>query len=251
MSTWDELKNLTSARVALGRTGSSLPSKRVLEFQRAHALARSAVWHQWDLQSLFTHLSSQNEKPYILKTQVSDRDHYLRFPDRGRLLSNMDAANPTLAETDIVFCVSDGLSALAIEKHFFPFWQNFAPEFRQLFPEQKYTLVLVPFARVAIGDQIGHQAKAKMSIIFIGERPGLASPDSMGIYLTFAPQPGNSDAQRNCISNIREPLGLNYKIGAQKLIYLISESLRLQLSGVQLKDNLVIESQSEPLKTIK
>jgi ethanolamine ammonia-lyase small subunit len=241
VSHWNKLKSLTNARVGLGLIGSSLPSQRVLEFQRAHAAARSAVWKEWNAKGLQKELSELGESALLLQSSVSDRETYLRFPKKGRTLSESSKNILQPMQTDLAFTVSDGLSALAIENHFLPFWKTFAPLCKESFPDLTYRLLLVPFGRVAISDEIGAPLKAKLSVIFIGERPGLNSPDSLGIYLTFNPTKGNSDAQRNCISNVRAPHGLNYDIASHKLIYLMKESLRLQLSGVNLKDELEIK----------
>lgn len=242
MSAWDKLKLLTTARVGLGRIGSALPTQRVLEFQRAHASARSAVWLEWDYQGLQKELQALGEAPQILSSKVKDRESYLRFPNRGRELDVANAALLSSPKIDIAFIISDGLSALAIQNHLVPLWKELAPLLRETFPEMSYNMNLVPYARVAISDPIGLSLGAKLSVIFIGERPGLNSPDSLGIYLTFHPAIGNSDAQRNCISNVRTPHGLSYSHAALKLIYLTKESLRLQLSGVNLKDDLILNS---------
>ncbi|MGZ3773283.1 MAG: ethanolamine ammonia-lyase subunit EutC [Pseudobdellovibrionaceae bacterium] len=241
MSAWEKLKHLTSARIGLGRIGFSLPSHRILEFQRAHASARSAVWQTWDPQQLINELKNRGHDAILLSSKVKDRENYLRFPNKGRLIS--DESKEILQQmqyqklTDLVFVISDGLSALAVQNHFLPLWNEVHPLLLKNFPELNYKIVVVPFGRVAISDEIGENLKAQMSVIFLGERPGLNSPDSLGIYMTYKPTVGNSDAQRNCISNVRTPGGLNYQHAAIKLIYLMKESLRLQLSGVNLKDD--------------
>jgi len=239
-NTWDKLKILTTARVGLGCIGSSLPTSKVLEFQRAHASARSAVWLNWNYQELERQLVRLGESPLLLQSNAANREQYLRFPNKGRTL-NTDIVIPIKKlETDIAFIISDGLSALAIQNHFYQFWNVFFPLFKQSIPELTYKIFLVPFARVAISDEIGELAKSKLSLIFLGERPGLNSFDSMGIYMTFNPRKGNSDAHRNCISNVRIPHGLNYQHASIKLIHLMNESIRLQISGVNLKDDLII-----------
>lgn len=237
MSPWNKLKLFTNARVGLGRVGSAVPTQRVLEFQRAHAAARRTVTLNWNPQELEKKMSESELNPLILNSQVKDRETYLRFPDKGRALDDASRVRLTLLKADIALIVSDGLSTLAIQNHFWPFWQKLSPLLREKFPELRQQFVLVPYGRVAISDDIGETLKAQMSLIFLGERPGLDSPDSMGIYMTYRPRIGNSDAQRNCISNVRSPQGLDYSLAANKLIWLMGESLRLQLSGVHLKDN--------------
>ena len=94
---------------------------------------------------------------------------------------------------------------------------------------------VVEQGRVAIGDEIGEALGASMTVVLIGERPGLSAPDSMGIYLTWNPHPGTTDNSRNCISNVRAE-GLSYEVAAQKLLYLMTEAKRRRLSGIELKE---------------
>jgi ethanolamine ammonia-lyase small subunit len=139
------------------------------------------------------------------------------------------------AAADIAFSVSDGLSAAAIDAHFLPLWEKIETALKagRL---TRFPLVLVPFGRVAVGDAIGEALGAKLSVIFIGERPGLTSADSLGIYLTYQPRRGTPDASRNCLSNIRPPEGMGYELASEKLLYYVRESLRRQISGVTLKE---------------
>lgn len=233
----DSLRQWTKARVALGHTGNAIPIKEILIFNQARALARDAVHATWDINSLQATLTQQSEQSIIVHSRVASRMEYLQRPDLGRQLDEQSHAilKSQPLNTDIVFIISDGLSATAIDTHFLPLWStlqkhisstslNFAP------------LVLAPFARVALSDAIGFDLQAKLAVIFIGERPGLSASDSLGIYLTYAPKPGNTDAARNCISNIRPPDGLSYEHAAKKLLYLIQESLHRKLSGISLKE---------------
>lgn len=237
MNPWDKLKLFTNARVGLGRAGSAVPTQRILEFQRAHAAARRAVNLTWNTQDLEKKFRESGETTITLHSQVKNRETYLRFPNQGRYLDEASRSHLKTLTTDLALIISDGLSTLAIENHFWPFWQELAPILKATFPELRYQMILVPYGRVAISDEIGEALKAQMSLIFLGERPGLDSPDSMGIYMTYRPQIGNSDAQRNCISNVRSPQGLHYTLAANKLIWLMKESFHLQLSGINLKDN--------------
>jgi len=231
------LRQFTPARIALGRAGSSLPVKANLEFQLAHALAKDAV----SMPLNFTALVSQLPDNYgviQLQSQVQSHAEYLQRPDKGRLLNTQSQEQLTAqtGEFDIVLIVVDGLSSKAIENH--------APAFlNKLIPELQKTnfsiapICLVQYGRVAIGDPIGKLVNARMSIVLIGERPGLSSPDSMGVYFTYQPKSGNTDAQRNCISNIHKQ-GLSYSVAINKLLFLINEASRLQFSGVNLKDTM-------------
>ena len=233
---WAALRQFTAARIALGRTGVSQPVAAHLAFQLAHARARDAVHHELETGKLAAGLAAAGLDSLVLHSAAADRHTYLQRPDLGRLL---DAASrlamPAAVSTcDLAIVIADGLSALAIEQNALPFLQVLMA---RLAPEQwTYDPVaLVRQGRVAIGDEIGELFGAKAVLVLIGERPGLSSPDSMGLYLTWAPRRGLSDAARNCISNVRAA-GLSYEDAACKLHYLLSESRRRQISGVALKD---------------
>ena len=237
---WQSLKTYTDARIALGHTGGAIPLKEVLQFKLAFAHAKDAVYSELDWQKLEQRLE-QLAIPYLkLHSRAASRSVYLQRPDWGRSLN--DASVAFLKEipaivNDVAIVLADGLSATAINQHAIPLLQRLLP----LLQKANYRvapITVVEQARVAIGDEIGHLLRTQLVIVLIGERPGLSSPYSMGAYLTYAPQPGLTDERRNCISNIR-PEGLPYEMACQKLYYLIQESLRLKLSGVDLKDNTV------------
>ena len=227
------LREFTPARVDLGRTGHSLPTRELLDFQLAHAKARDAVHLPLDPSSLVLELMQKNIPCLTLKSEALDRPTFLRRPDLGRRLNtaSRDALTPLKLDYDVAFIIADGLSALAVHRHAAPLLElilanldwNIAP------------VIVVEQGRVAIGDEIGGLLGARLAVVFIGERPGLSSPDSLGIYLTWQPRVGRTDAERNCISNIRAE-GLSYEAAAHKLLFLMSESRRLKLSGVQLKE---------------
>jgi len=235
---WDSLKAYTAARIALGRTGTAEPLQAMLQFRLAHANARDAVYAVLDQQRLLQELQSMQQGVFVLHTQAASRSEYLQYPDRGRRLQakaadELNAFNST--GYDVCLVLADGLSATAINNHAIPVLKLLLP----LFERSGLSLApvcVVQEGRVAIGDECGHLLRAKLVVVLIGERPGLSSPDSLGVYLTYQPAPGLTDESRNCISNIR-PEGLNYTAAADKIFFLIRESLRLQLSGVGLKDN--------------
>jgi ethanolamine ammonia-lyase small subunit len=237
---WHSLKTYTDARIALGHTGGAIPLKEVLQFRLAFAHAKDAVYSELDWPKLEQRLE-QLAVPYLkLHSRASSRSVYLQRPDWGRCLNEASVASlkeiPAI-EYDVAIVLADGLSATAINQHALPLIQRLRP----LLQKANYHLApicIVEQARVAIGDEIGHLLDTQLVIVLIGERPGLSSPYSMGAYLTYAPQPGLTDERRNCISNIR-PEGLPYEMACQKLYYLIQESLRLKLSGVDLKDNTI------------
>ncbi|MFZ2313607.1 MAG: ethanolamine ammonia-lyase subunit EutC [Methylobacter sp.] len=235
---WDSLKQFTPARIALGRAGMSLPTRASLDFQLAHALARDAVNIPLDFAGLEQRLNLQGYQTLTLQSQAENQSVYLQRPDLGRLLSASAMAclqHTTPTPADVVVVVADGLSSQAIEHHAEPFLSLLLPELQ----ENCYALspvCLVKHGRVAIADAIAEHYAARLCIILIGERPGLSSPDSMGIYFTYQARPEiSTDADRNCISNIHKN-GLSYEQALKKLLFLLTEAEKLQLSGVNLKD---------------
>jgi len=236
---WDGLKCFTDARIALGRSGGSLPLRESLSFRLDHARARDAVHSPFQAEELIRELETDGLECLELHSAVSSRDEYLTRPDKGRCLSEKSKAR--LKEYphkgfDICLAVSDGLSSRAVHENAAPFINTFAETLAST------SLTLSPVnvvrnGRVAVADEVGQLLGARLSVILIGERPGLSSPDSMGIYLTWTPQPGTTDEARNCISNIRKA-GLSVPEAVRKLAYLIEEAFRIQGSGVELKDRM-------------
>ena len=243
---WEALKNFTDARIALGRAGVSLPTAAHLAFQLAHAQARDAVHLPFDAHGVQTSLHSLGLPTLRLHSRAIDRATYLQRPDLGRRL---DAASlQTLAEWqtqqvntagfDVAFVLVDGLSALAIHQNAVALvalmLQRLRADTNQ--PWTVAPLSVVAQGRVAIGDEVGATLRANCVVVLIGERPGLSSPDSLGLYLTWAPQVGTTDAARNCISNVR-PAGLSLDNAALTLHRLLAQARQRQLSGVALKDD--------------
>jgi ethanolamine ammonia-lyase small subunit len=247
---WQALQRFTAARIALGRAGASLPTRAQLEFQLAHARARDAVHTPLDTAALETDLGAAGLETLTVDSAALDRHQYLQRPDLGRKLSNAsrvragEFAVALQADVpDIVFVIADGLSALAIQRNAVAFTTTMLP---LLSADNWYPapVVIVRQGRVAIGDEIGALFKTRAVVMLIGERPGLSSPDSMGIYLTWAPHAGvTTDAGRNCISNVRDG-GLSHAEAAHRLKYLLNEARARQLSGVALKD----ETEAAPLQ---
>lgn len=243
---WLELRRLTPARIALGRTGTSLPTSAQLDFQFAHAQARDAVHLPFDHAGLSAQLSERGRETLLLHSAATDRNSYLQRPDLGRKLSDASAqslrdyAEAHPGRVDLAIVVADGLSALAVHRHTLPFLTRLEEQMSadgwSLAP-----VVLVEQGRVAIGDEIGQLLGAKMVVMLIGERPGLSSPDSLGLYFTYNPKVGLTDAYRNCISNVRLE-GLSYGMAAHRLLYLMREACRRQLSGVNLKDEAQVQT---------
>ncbi len=228
----EELRSYTPARIALERTGVSLATRPLLDFQLAHACARDAVHAAIDVRMLCDELRRCGLAALALESQATDRATYLRRPDLGRALSESSRALLSPGTYDVVFVIADGLSALAVERHAIQLLRAIMP----LLPGWRLAPVcVVEQGRVAVGDAIGEALHARLAVVLIGERPGLSSPDSLGAYITWNPRRGRKDAERNCISNIREE-GLGYAAAASRLHYYLEEALRLEMTGLALKD---------------
>jgi ethanolamine ammonia-lyase small subunit len=233
---WLALRRFTAARIALGRAGVSQPTGAQLAFQLAHAQARDAVHQALDATALAAALATLPglAPALVLHSAADNRTTYLQRPDLGRQLDAPSRDAITAAPADIVFVIADGLSALAIAQNAVPFLANLLARLAQ----DAWTVappVIVREGRVAVGDEVASLIGARAVVVLVGERPGLSSPDSMGLYLTWQPRVGTLDAGRNCISNVR-PAGLAYADAAHTLHYLLSEARRRGLSGVALKD---------------
>ena len=236
---WAQLRRYTPARIGFGRVGGSLPTQALLEFELAHARARDAVHAAFDAEGLAEALARAGfPAPLVVTSETHDRTQYLLRPDRGRVLDAKSRARlVSLRErngaSNLAVVIADGLSAVAPARHAPPLLGELRAIPGAL---DNVTVVIAHRARVALGDQIGEILGAEAVAVLIGERPGLSSPDSLGVYLTWAPRVGRTDADRNCISNIR-PGGLDYSAAAQRLAYLLRQARQLQRSGVDLKDD--------------
>ena len=243
----DALRRYTPARVSLGQVGPAIPTSEQLRFQLDHALARDAVHARLDVAALLQGLRERQMECLALRSAVAgeagqdDRQIYLRRPDLGRTLHPDSAqllrqySTNTSEKPDVVFVIADGLSALAVERHAL---QLLDAMMRDLGSEQWRAgpVCVVSQGRVAIGDEIGTLLQAKLVVMLIGERPGLSGPDSLGVYITWEPRPGRTDAERNCISNIRNE-GLSYADAARRIVFYMNEAERLQCTGIALKEN--------------
>lgn len=238
-NSWAPLKRFTDARIGLGRAGNSLPTRRMLEFQMDHANARDAVHIPLDTDALVDALPDGLNHA-MLSSQASDRATYLQRPDLGRTLSEdsghvlASLCSEREAGFDAVIVVCDGLSSTAVQAHAAAMVEKLCVEFEQRHIKLA-PICIVQQGRVGIGDDIAQKLGAEKSIVLIGERPGLSSPDSLGLYYTFKPEVGLQDSSRNCISNIR-PAGLSFDEATDKLLWLMLESDKLGESGVNLKD---------------
>jgi ethanolamine ammonia-lyase small subunit len=236
---WSGLRGATPARIALGRAGGSLPTREWLSFKAAHAAARDAVHNEFDADELAAQISALGAQAAVVDTLAGDRLTYLQRPDLGRRLSEASRRRladmtPHGAPRDLSIAVSDGLSALAASRQAPPLLAELLSKLT--FSQWRLGPVVVArFGRVALEDEIGQMQGAELALMLIGERPGLGSPDSLGAYLVFGPRPGNTDAHRNCVSNIR-PEGLPIAAAAETIWYLLSEARRRRISGVSLKD---------------
>ncbi len=239
-------RSLTSARTSLGLTGPAIPTREHLRFQLDHALARDAVHTQLDVSALAHGLQQRGLESLVVSSAAQttqDRANYLRRPDLGRTLStdsrrllqeHAQHAAAISAPPDIVFILADGLSAFALERHALSLLDELLPQLAPG-PLALGPVIIATGARVALGDEIGQLLCARIAVVLIGERPGLSSPDSLGVYLTWQPHPGRTDAERNCISNIRSE-GLSYFAAASRILFYLHEGRRLQTTGVALKE---------------
>ena len=234
---WAALRRLTAARIGLERRGASLATGPLLEFRLAHARARDAVQARLDEERLGADLETLGLPVLAVSSAVRDRPQYLMRPDLGRQLASDSTnvlANHAGSGHDVALVISDGLSARAVERHAHPLLTALLPQLRtdnwRIAP-----LTIVRQGRVAIGDAVAQLLQAEMVVILIGERPGLSAPDSMGAYLTWQPGPHTTDANRNCISNIR-PEGIDPADAAIKVMHLLRAMRVRQMSGAALKD---------------
>jgi len=234
---WEGLKQFTAARIALGRAGASLPTAELLKFGLAHAQARDAVHEPFDSEALAQQLETDGLTTLTVHSAAQHRENYLCRPDLGRRLDD-DSRRMLLdypdKRADILLVVGDGLSSKAVHRQAVPFIRALTPYLATLGLKMA-PVVLAHQSRVALGDDIGECLQAQSVAILIGERPGLSSPDSLGIYFTWAPHIRRLESERNCISNIR-PEGLDYPQAAFKLAWLIEQSRQRRLSGIALKD---------------
>jgi ethanolamine ammonia-lyase small subunit len=231
------LRDLTPARVGLGRSGASMPTEALLDFTLAHARARDAVHAAFDATAILAGLGDLGLDALEVSSRARDRKDYLGRPDLGRMLDQ--ASSELLAGRSrdgcrLAIVAGDGLSPAAVAAHAVEVVRHLIPHLAADGIEIGHGVVAVG-ARVALGDEIGAILNARMVVMLIGERPGLSAPDSLGAYLTFAPRRGRTDAERNCVSNIHGA-GLGYDEAAYKIAWLVRAALARQISGVALKD---------------
>jgi len=229
---WAALRRHTPARISLGRAGTSLPTSEVLRFAAAHAAARDAVHLPLSVDTLLADLRARGFEPATATSRAGSRAEYLTRPDLGRQLAPASAdALQADGECDLCIVLADGLSAIAAQRHAAPLLAALRDA-----GVVARRLVVATQARVALGDAIGERVGAACVLVLIGERPGLSSPDSLGAYLTWAPQRGRIDSERNCVSNIR-PEGLPIADAAGRIAWLVRESRRRRVTGIGLKDD--------------
>lgn len=230
---WAELRRHTAARIALGRSGASLPTREVLAFGLAHAQARDAVHLPLDVPALKTQLEADGWPVIEVSSQAADRAAYLARPDWGRRVDaqSIETLQALSQASDVVFVISDGLSSTAVQMHAAPLLRELRP---LLSGHTLAPVIIATQARVALADEVGEVLGARLAVSLIGERPGLSSPDSLGAYLTFNPRVGTTDEARNCVSNIR-PEGLPIGEAARLIAATARAALRLQVAGVGLR----------------
>lgn len=231
---WSDLRRFTDARVGLGRVGNAQPIAAHLDFQEAHARARDAVHSALDVEALAMLLAPLGLPVHRVRSAAPDRRTYLLRPDLGRRLRDEDRAHLTPTPGCVAFIVADGLCAIGVQAHAAPVLALLVPALRAM-PLAPGPIVIAEQGRVALGDDIADALGAIAAVVLIGERPGLSATDSLGIYITWSARRGRSDAERNCISNIR-PAGLSYAEAAAKASWLLGAARALGATGVTLKD---------------
>ena len=233
----EDLRELTPARVGLGRAGASMPTDALLAFTLDHARARDAVHTAFDAPRLVAGLAGLGLQASQVSSQAGNRRDYLRRPDLGRMLdpaSRRALDEQSIGTSELAVVIGDGLSPAAVNVHAVELVRHLGPRLTEA-DVRIGNIVIASGARVALGDEIGAALGARMVVMLIGERPGLSAPDSLGAYLTFAPRIGLTDAERNCVSNIHGA-GLGYEEAAVKIAWLVREGLKRQVTGVALKD---------------
>lgn len=233
---WQALRRRTPARIGLGTAGSAIPTRHLLEFQLDHAQARDAVHLPLDVDQIADQFGAVLDGAPVcrVRSAAEDRASYLRRPDLGRRLRAEDASRLTRGQYDIVFVVADGLSAHAVHEHAAGLLRDVLA---RLSGWRIAPVVIATGARVALGDEIARALGADMVAVVIGERPGLSAADSLGVYLTYDPSVPRTDAERNCLSNIRPPHGTTYSTAARTLTLLMEQARQRRLTGVALKDD--------------
>ena len=233
-----DLRTLTPARISLARTGNSITTRDTLAFALDHAQARDAVQASLSVPTLMRELQSRGHSVFAVKSAAADRMSYLKRPDLGRRLSEVSLASlrsklPPTSFPRLAIILADGLSALAVDRHALAVVDVLLPLVQN---ELETTpIVIAEQARVALGDEIGAALGAAVTVMLIGERPGLSAADSLGAYITWEPRSGRTNAERNCVSNIRNE-GLVPAVAAQRIAYFLREAQRLQMTGTRLKD---------------
>ncbi len=233
---FEPLRQFTAARIGLRRAGPGIATPDHLAFRAAHALARDAVHAELDLAALDATLAPLGLPVLRVESQAADQETYLTRPDLGRRLStgSADRLRGEGNGAEIAVLVAGGLSAFATASHAADLLALLVPELRHA-GRSLAPIAIAPRGRVALGDEVGAILGARLVLVLIGERPGLTSPDSLGAYITLDPRPGRTDADRNCLSNIR-PEGLALPEAARRILWLIDQALARGISGVGLKD---------------
>ena len=238
------IREITSARIGIGRCGASLTTSEILDFDQAHARARDAVWADFDPLSLYHELNQDDIKQNmigeitILQSAAINRATYLKRPDLGRRLdiASVEKLEKLHKNPELVIILSDGLSSLALINQVSAIIQSLI---KQLFDDHLRIgpILIIPRARVGIVDQVGELTGARSVAIMLGERPGLSAPESLGIYYTYMPRFGFTDADRNCITNIHAQ-GLAPEVAATMLRQIILQSHQFHQSGVILSEKM-------------
>lgn len=233
----EKIRARTPARVLVDRAGAAYRSPTQLELRQAHAAARDAVRTEFDLQTDLGAEFVASWKLIEVATFATSKDEYLLRPDLGRRLSA--AARRSLAgfpkEADLQVVIGDGLSVTAVVTQ--------VPQLLPLILEQSRSRrwsfgqpFAVHYCRVGVMNDIGELLNPKVIVVLIGERPGLATAESLSAYMAYKPNASHTDADRNLISNIHAR-GVSCSAAATRIINLAEQMMRSQISGVQIRES--------------
>jgi ethanolamine ammonia-lyase small subunit len=230
----NELKKFTTARVGLSTSGVSLSTEEVLAFRLAHARAVDAVWVEWNATSIQEKLKSRGVESIIIESTATSRLQYVQNPHSGCELNgqSIEIVKAFKNEIAISIILADGLSPKAVEEQGCELITALLDELRSI-GNQINPIFICRNGRVAIGDHLGEITKSKIAIVIIGERPGLTTHQSLGMYITLNPTASSTNANRNCISNIHHE-GLSIEQASNECKQLIEKMLKHNISGYQL-----------------
>jgi ethanolamine ammonia-lyase small subunit len=235
----ERIRARTPARVLTDRAGAAYRTPTQLELRLAHAAARDAVRNEFDLEKDLGAELVRHWSLFAVTTQANTKDEYLLRPDLGRRFSE-DAQRTLQArcprEADLQVMIGDGLSVTAVSAQV----PRLLPLLAQGAQDRGWKLgqmFVVRYCRVGLMNHVGELLSPQVVALLIGERPGLATAESLSAYMAFQPRSGHTDARRNLISNIHAR-GVPPDVAVQRILNLAAQMMRHRNSGVELKEEL-------------